>query len=59
MWPAEVALRRRPEMAPKKPRRGRQARAVERASTGAVDAGKIDVDKIAAELDHQIHLQSS
>ena len=27
------------------------------ASTGTVDAGKIDVDKVAAQLDHQIRMQ--
>ncbi len=54
-------------MAPRKrpsPQAQRQARKKRKgpwssrtASTGAVDAGKIDVDKVAAELDHQIHMQ--
>jgi hypothetical protein len=54
-------------MAPRKkpsPHAQRQARkrrkgpwSARPASTGAVDAGKIDVDKIAAELDQQIRLQ--
>ena len=47
------------EILPKKPlpRKTKRGRWSASASTGAVDAGKIDVDKIAAELDHQIYLQ--